>query len=129
MDATIAVTQGICLRWMPLRRTWSIAVAELDFPKIRCACAARSRDPPNCRRVRWVITLLEYHRHTQRWNMIYNRPVKKLCFSLSFAMAFAQAQQAPITRSLSHAIHAVDDLDTTLAFYRSVFGINGNPSD
>jgi catechol 2,3-dioxygenase-like lactoylglutathione lyase family enzyme len=41
----------------------------------------------------------------------------------------APAQSAPITRSLSHAIHAVNDLDTTLAFYRSVFGINGNPQD
>ncbi len=28
-------------------------------------------------------------------------------------------------KSLSHAIHAVNDLDTTLAFYRNVFGING----
>ncbi|MBZ5577678.1 MAG: VOC family protein [Acidobacteriia bacterium] len=41
----------------------------------------------------------------------------------------AGAQSAPITRSLSHAIHAVNDLDTTLAFYRNVFGLNGNPSD
>ena len=50
-----------------------------------------------------------------------------LCFGL--AMAFAQAQQTPITRSLSHAIHAVNDLDTTLAFYRNVLGINGTPQD
>jgi len=55
--------------------------------------------------------------------------MKKLSLGLSFAMVFAQAQPAPITRSLSHAIHAVDDLDTTLAFYRNVFGLNGNPSD
>ncbi len=41
----------------------------------------------------------------------------------------AGAQSAPITKSLSHAIHAVDDLDTTLAFYSSVFGIKGNPQD
>jgi catechol 2,3-dioxygenase-like lactoylglutathione lyase family enzyme len=33
------------------------------------------------------------------------------------------------TKALSHAIHAVEDLDTTLAFYREVFGLNGNPSD
>jgi len=39
------------------------------------------------------------------------------------------AQSAPITKSLSHAIHAVNDLDTTLAFYRSVFGINGRAQD
>jgi catechol 2,3-dioxygenase-like lactoylglutathione lyase family enzyme len=30
---------------------------------------------------------------------------------------------------LSHAIHAVEDLDTTLAFYREVFGLNGTPND
>jgi catechol 2,3-dioxygenase-like lactoylglutathione lyase family enzyme len=30
---------------------------------------------------------------------------------------------------LSHAIHAVDDLDTTLAFYRDVFGLKGTPND
>jgi catechol 2,3-dioxygenase-like lactoylglutathione lyase family enzyme len=33
------------------------------------------------------------------------------------------------TKSLSHAIHAVDDLDTTLAFYKNVFGLAGNPQD
>src|SRR5215469_16341918 len=37
--------------------------------------------------------------------------------------------QTPKIRSLSHAIHAVDDLDTTLAFYRDVFGLKGNPQD
>jgi len=40
-----------------------------------------------------------------------------------------RAQSTPITKSLSHAIHAVNDLDTTLAFYRDVFGIKGNPQD
>jgi len=39
------------------------------------------------------------------------------------------AQPTSPTKALSHAIHAVDDLDTTLAFYRGVFGLNGNPSD
>lgn len=38
-------------------------------------------------------------------------------------------QSKPKIRSLSHAIHAVDDLDTTLAFYREVFGLNGMPQD
>lgn len=38
-------------------------------------------------------------------------------------------QPKPQIRSLSHAIHAVEDLDTTLAFYRDVFGLNGMPSD
>ena len=38
-------------------------------------------------------------------------------------------QDKPRTRSLSHAIHAVEDLDTTLAFYRDVFGLNGTPQD
>jgi catechol 2,3-dioxygenase-like lactoylglutathione lyase family enzyme len=55
--------------------------------------------------------------------------MKKLSLCLGWVMAFAQAQPAPITKSLSHAIHAVDDLDTTLAFYRNVLGINGNPQD
>jgi catechol 2,3-dioxygenase-like lactoylglutathione lyase family enzyme len=41
----------------------------------------------------------------------------------------AGAQSTPITKSLSHAIHAVNDLDTTLAFYRDVFGLKGNPQD
>jgi len=43
----------------------------------------------------------------------------------------ALAQQAPAGRAtaLSHAIHAVDDLDTTLAFYRDVFGIEGRAQD
>jgi catechol 2,3-dioxygenase-like lactoylglutathione lyase family enzyme len=53
--------------------------------------------------------------------------------ALTFA-ALAQttpAGQTPAgqTKALSHAIHAVEDLDTTLAFYRDVFGLNGNPSD
>lgn len=43
--------------------------------------------------------------------------------------ASASAQSTPITKSLSHAIHAVNDLDTTLAFYRDVFGINGRAQD
>jgi catechol 2,3-dioxygenase-like lactoylglutathione lyase family enzyme len=43
--------------------------------------------------------------------------------------ALLPAQTPAITKALSHAIHAVDDLDTTLAFYNSVFGIKGNPSD
>ena len=38
-------------------------------------------------------------------------------------------QPKPKIRSLSHAIHAVEDLDTTLAFYREVFGLNGTPQD
>jgi len=48
-------------------------------------------------------------------------------------VAFAQTETPdpakPHIRSLSHAIHAVDDLDTTLAFYREVFGLNGTPND
>ena len=45
--------------------------------------------------------------------------------------AVAPAQQAPVgqIKSLSHAIHAVDDLDTTLAFYRDVFGIEGKAQE
>ena len=46
-------------------------------------------------------------------------------------MVFAQTETPtkPRIRSLSHAIHAVEDLDTTLAFYREVFGLNGTPND
>ena len=47
-----------------------------------------------------------------------------------FAVAFvALAQPKPQIRSLSHAIHAVEDLDATLAFYREVFGLNGMAQD
>jgi catechol 2,3-dioxygenase-like lactoylglutathione lyase family enzyme len=38
-------------------------------------------------------------------------------------------QGTPHIKSLSHAIHAVNDLDTTLAFYRDVFGLIGTPQD
>jgi catechol 2,3-dioxygenase-like lactoylglutathione lyase family enzyme len=66
---------------------------------------------------------------------------KKDCIWVMLAVAgwatAASAQQssaertAPAgqTQSLSHAIHAVNDLDTTLAFYRDVFGIDGTPRD
>ena len=56
--------------------------------------------------------------------------------SAATAMAFvawAQTepgdQEKPRIRSLSHAIHAVEDLDTTLEFYREVFGLKGTPQD
>ena len=49
--------------------------------------------------------------------------------TLVAAVASAQSQPAGHIQSLSHAIHAVDDLDTTLAFYRDVFGLKGNPQD
>ncbi len=56
-----------------------------------------------------------------------------LCFVSVAFVAFAQTdsgeQVKPRIRSLSHAIHAVEDLDTTLAFYREVFGLNGTPQD
>jgi catechol 2,3-dioxygenase-like lactoylglutathione lyase family enzyme len=53
------------------------------------------------------------------------------CAAITVALALLlQASAAgQITKSLSHAIHAVDDLDTTLTFYRTVLGLNGNPSD
>jgi catechol 2,3-dioxygenase-like lactoylglutathione lyase family enzyme len=54
--------------------------------------------------------------------------MKTLALSLALA-AIATAQSAPPTKALSHFIHAVDDLDTTLAFYNNVFGLKGNPSD
>jgi catechol 2,3-dioxygenase-like lactoylglutathione lyase family enzyme len=48
---------------------------------------------------------------------------------VALAQTESQDQTKPRIRSLSHAIHAVDDLDTTLAFYREVFGLNGMPQD
>src|SRR5215471_8836589 len=45
------------------------------------------------------------------------------------AVSQTAPQPAPAIKALSHAIHAVNDLDTTLAFYRDVFGLKGNPQD
>jgi catechol 2,3-dioxygenase-like lactoylglutathione lyase family enzyme len=59
----------------------------------------------------------------------------RIAFAFCFASLVAVAQTdsgdqtKPRIRSLSHAIHAVGDLDTTLAFYREVFGLNGTPQD
>jgi catechol 2,3-dioxygenase-like lactoylglutathione lyase family enzyme len=55
--------------------------------------------------------------------------MKTLALFTFAALASAQTQPAGHIQSLSHAIHAVDDLDTTLAFYRDVFGLKGNPQD
>ena len=61
--------------------------------------------------------------------------MKKVVFSTASAavalalVALAQTNSTGPTKALSHAIHAVDDLDTTLAFYRDVFGLKGNPQD
>src|SRR5690242_13288619 len=61
--------------------------------------------------------------------------MKKLVLSLALAaialvaVTHVAAQAASPTKALSHVIHAVDDLDTTLAFYRNVFGLTGNPQD
>src|SRR5580704_11855698 len=52
-----------------------------------------------------------------------------VAFGLSVVWAQSSDQTKPQIRSLSHAIHAVQDLDTTLAFYRDVFGLNGMPQD
>jgi catechol 2,3-dioxygenase-like lactoylglutathione lyase family enzyme len=48
---------------------------------------------------------------------------------IASAQSESQDQTKPRVRSLSHAIHAVEDLDTTLGFYREVFGLNGTPQD
>jgi catechol 2,3-dioxygenase-like lactoylglutathione lyase family enzyme len=45
------------------------------------------------------------------------------------ATSVAQQTRSAQTKALSHAIHAVNDLDTTLAFYRDVFGIDGKAQD
>jgi catechol 2,3-dioxygenase-like lactoylglutathione lyase family enzyme len=56
--------------------------------------------------------------------------MKKLALLITITgLALAEAQPAGHIQSLSHAIHAVNDLDTTLAFYRDVFGLSGNPQD
>lgn len=52
-----------------------------------------------------------------------------LSFLAASTMVLAQDEAKPRIKSLSHAIHAVEDLDTTLAFYRDVFGLNGMPTD
>lgn len=60
------------------------------------------------------------------------RIARAVCFPavLIAVIAFAQTEAPkPQIRSLSHAIHAVEDLDTTLAFYHDVFGLKGNPQD
>ena len=48
---------------------------------------------------------------------------------LASAQTEARNESKPHMQSLSHAIHAVEDLDTTLAFYREVFGLDGMPRD
>jgi catechol 2,3-dioxygenase-like lactoylglutathione lyase family enzyme len=45
------------------------------------------------------------------------------------SISAAQAQPAGQMKSLSHNIHAVNDLDTTLAFYKDVFGLEGRAID
>ncbi len=42
---------------------------------------------------------------------------------VALAQTGSEEETKPRIRSLSHAIHAVGDLDTTLAFYRDVFGL------
>lgn len=51
--------------------------------------------------------------------------------ALALGAPAALQAQAPAgqTKALSHAIHAVEDLDTTLAFYRDVFGLDGRAVD
>lgn len=48
---------------------------------------------------------------------------------VALAQTQSPDQSKPRIRSFSHAIHAVEDLDTTLAFYREVFGLNGAAQD
>src|SRR5688572_23137223 len=62
-------------------------------------------------------------------------PASMLCgFAAAALLALAttsaaQAQPAGQMKSLSHNIHAVNDLDTTLAFYRDVFGLEDRAID
>jgi catechol 2,3-dioxygenase-like lactoylglutathione lyase family enzyme len=52
-----------------------------------------------------------------------------LALAATTVMPRALPEPAGETLALSHAIHAVEDLDTTLAFYRDVFGTEGNAID
>jgi catechol 2,3-dioxygenase-like lactoylglutathione lyase family enzyme len=56
-------------------------------------------------------------------------PVATALAFVALAQTESPDQIKPHTRGLSHAIHAVEDLDTTLAFYREVFNLNGTPND
>jgi catechol 2,3-dioxygenase-like lactoylglutathione lyase family enzyme len=56
-------------------------------------------------------------------------PAMTIAAFLAFSQTESPDQNKPQIRSLSHAIHAVEDLDTTLAFYRDVFGLKGTPND
>jgi len=56
-------------------------------------------------------------------------PVAAAVTWIAWGQTDSASQAKPRIRSFSHAIHAVEDLDTTLAFYRDVFGLNGTPSD
>jgi catechol 2,3-dioxygenase-like lactoylglutathione lyase family enzyme len=56
--------------------------------------------------------------------------MKRLALGIALtACALAQAKPAGKAVGILNDIHAVQDLDTTLAFYRNVFGIGGNPQD
>jgi catechol 2,3-dioxygenase-like lactoylglutathione lyase family enzyme len=59
----------------------------------------------------------------------YTIPAAAVLAFVAFAQTESSEQNKARIRSLSHAIHAVEELDTTLAFYREVFGLNGTPND
>jgi catechol 2,3-dioxygenase-like lactoylglutathione lyase family enzyme len=52
-----------------------------------------------------------------------------VAFAACGVVAAVWAQPVGQTQALSHAIHAVEDLDVTLAFYRDVLGIDGRAVD
>lgn len=61
-------------------------------------------------------------------------PLALLAAAAVAAFTFSGSAQTPSPTkpqivSLSHAIHAVENLDRTLAFYHEVFGLNGMPQD
>lgn len=56
-------------------------------------------------------------------------PVTAVLAFLALAQTESPDPVKPQIQSLSHVIHAVEDLDTTLAFYRDVFGLKGTPND
>jgi catechol 2,3-dioxygenase-like lactoylglutathione lyase family enzyme len=61
--------------------------------------------------------------------MLSPRVLGIACTALFITALHAQSEPVGRVESLSHAIHAVGDLDRTLAFYRDAFGIDGQGRD
>ncbi len=87
----------------------------------------RSNEGNYAARNRLQVRLAPKNRRYARWEMDFIMKTLALLITITGLQRSAEAQPAGHIQSLSHAIHAVNDLDTTLAFYRDVFGLSGNP--